>query len=102
MKQDLEAGSMSDKLENLDRLEAALAKLDGVVAAREGSAAAREVARERDSLAKQVAELKQHNADLTAALKLTQGRHDNLAEASRLVGERLDGAIADIKAVLEN
>ena len=83
-KQGVEDGSMSNILENIDRLSAALDDLDTVVAARGKGESLLDVANQRDSLSAELDQLKQENADLRKALKIAQKRNDNLAFSAKL------------------
>lgn len=82
----------------LDRIEAGVGRLREAARHAEGPAALRA---ERDALTRQVAELKAENARLTDQMGVASRERDRAKNAADKASYRLDGAIDQLKLVLE-
>lgn len=87
------------------RLETALRRIEAGVAARRAAGGAADVAAlqaERDALADEVAKLRAANDRLAADLQRTEAERAKATAAAGQVSDRLDGAIDQLKLVLDN
>ena len=87
------------------RLEVALQRIEASVAARRAAAGTPDVAAlqaERDALAEEVATLRAANERLTGELQRAEAARAEASAAAGRVSDRLDGAIDQLKLVLDN